>query len=107
MNLASQHFRSEIVYPLLMSALFATACYSSSATRQVQESAESKLKQTTVAVSQLPDVQILVDEAILRKPYAILGGTLKNVSTEKLENLSIELDRAYARAILTDGDFSC
>ena len=92
MNQVSWHFKKELIHLLLMSALFVTACQSSSATRQVQKSAESKPKQTTVTVSRLPDVQIFVDEAILRKPYAILGGTLKNLSMDKLENLFVELE---------------
>jgi hypothetical protein len=37
-------------------------------------------------------VEIFVDEAMLRKPHAILGGTLKNVGREKLENLSLEIE---------------
>ncbi|MCA1634134.1 MAG: hypothetical protein LC802_10575 [Acidobacteria bacterium] len=77
---------------LLLSALSTTACQSSSVTRRAQESAELKPDPTPPAFTPSPDVQIFVDEAMLRKPNAILGGTLKNVSTEKLEHLSIELE---------------
>lgn len=39
-----------------------------------------------------PEVHILVDEALLRKPHAIIGGTVQNVGREKLEDLSVELE---------------
>jgi hypothetical protein len=35
---------------------------------------------------------IYVDEAMLSKPYAIIGGTVENISGEKLENLSVEIE---------------
>jgi hypothetical protein len=72
-----------------LSILLLTACQRSADTRRTQEAKSDK---ASVAVSQTPDVQIFVDEALLRKPHAILGGTLKNVGTEKLENLSLEVE---------------
>lgn len=92
MNQVSGLLKNGHISLFLMSTLFVTACHFSSATRHAQESAESKPKPTSVAVTQSPEVQIFVDEAMLRKPYAILGGTLKNVGTQKLEDISIALE---------------
>lgn len=39
-----------------------------------------------------PEVHVLVDEAMLKKPHAILGGTVQNVGGARLENLSVELE---------------
>lgn len=39
-----------------------------------------------------PEAHILVDEAMLRKPHAIIGGTIENIAGERLENLSVELE---------------
>ncbi|HZT60929.1 MAG TPA: hypothetical protein VFA21_20160 [Pyrinomonadaceae bacterium] len=39
-----------------------------------------------------PDANIYVDEAMLSKPYAIIGGTVENTSGGKLENLSVEIE---------------
>jgi hypothetical protein len=85
--------KKDFTFAFLLSALFLTSCQSSTATRGAKDSAEQSAAQTAPSpVSKSPSVEILVDEAMLRKPYAILGGTLKNVGTEKLENLSLELE---------------
>jgi hypothetical protein len=78
------------LFPLMF--LFLMGCQNSTATRRAQESAEQRAAQKASSVSRSPDVEIFVNEAMLRKPYAVLGGTLKNVGTEKLENLSLELE---------------
>ena len=39
-----------------------------------------------------PEANIFVDDAMLSKPYAIIGGTVENVSGAKLENLSVEIE---------------
>ena len=39
-----------------------------------------------------PEAHVLVDEAVLKKPHAILGGTVENIGGERLENLSVELE---------------
>lgn len=56
---------------------------------QQQKGAESK---QTAQQQQAPQVQIFADEAMLRKPYAVLGGTVRNVGAEKLGGLVIELE---------------
>ena len=64
------------------SCLFLAACQRSAETRQT---AEAKSDKPSAPVAQAPDVEIFVDEAMLKKPHAVLGGTVKNVGTEKLE----------------------
>jgi hypothetical protein len=39
-----------------------------------------------------PEAHVFVDETMLTKPYAILGGTIENVGDLKLERLSVELE---------------
>ena len=49
-------------------------------------------RQQSPAAPPAPEAHILIDEAMLRKPHAILGGTVENVGGEPLENLSVELE---------------
>jgi hypothetical protein len=79
-------------FPLVLSFLLLAGCQRSAGTRQAKEAESSKGDKAAATVSQAPGVEIFVDEALLRKPHAILGGTLKNVGAEKLENLSLELE---------------
>lgn len=39
-----------------------------------------------------PIANIFVDEAMLAKPYAIIGGAVQNVGKERLEKLSVEIE---------------
>lgn len=39
-----------------------------------------------------PLANIFVDEAMLARPYAIIGGAVQNVGHEKLEKLSVEIE---------------
>lgn len=47
---------------------------------------------TPAPAAPAPEAHVFVDEAMLRKPHAILGGTVENVGGERLENLSVELE---------------
>ncbi len=55
-----------------------------------QKGAESR--QAAQPQQQAPQAQIVADEAMLRKPYAVLGGTVRNVGAEKLGGLVIEFE---------------
>ncbi|HEU4596487.1 MAG TPA: hypothetical protein VFS10_15230 [Pyrinomonadaceae bacterium] len=92
MNQPSRANRKALSFLLILPVLVLSACQRSAETRQARETSAAKSDKASVAVSQTPDVEIFVDEAMLRKPHAVLGGTLKNVGTEKLENLSLELE---------------
>jgi hypothetical protein len=61
---------------------------SSGGTKASATPAPSKQTQTQTP----PGANIYVDEAMLSKPYAVIGGTVENVSGEKLENLSVEIE---------------
>jgi hypothetical protein len=39
-----------------------------------------------------PSAHVFVDEAMLAKPYAIIGGAVQNVGRERLEKLSVEVE---------------
>jgi hypothetical protein len=39
-----------------------------------------------------PEANLYVDEAMLARPYAIIGGTVENVGAERLEQLSVEIE---------------
>lgn len=39
-----------------------------------------------------PEANVYVDEAMLARPYAIIGGTVENVGAERLEKLSVEIE---------------
>lgn len=43
-------------------------------------------------VRQHPKVLVMVDEALMQGGKTILGGTVKNTSTEKIDGLSVELE---------------
>jgi hypothetical protein len=39
-----------------------------------------------------PEANIFVDEALLAKPYAIIGGAVENIGAQRLEDLSVEIE---------------
>lgn len=39
-----------------------------------------------------PEANVFVDEALLAKPYAIIGGSVQNVGKGRLEKLSVEIE---------------
>ena len=89
MNQPSCSIRKALTVPFILSCLFLAACQRSADTREM---AEKKSDKPSAPVAQAPDVEIFVDEAMLRKPHAVLGGTVKNVGAERLENLSLEIE---------------
>ena len=89
MNQRSGLFKKALTCQIILSCLFLNACQRS-AEKPLTGSAKSE--KATAAVALAPDVEIFVDEAMLRKPHAVLGGTVKNVGKEKLENLSLEIE---------------
>jgi len=81
---------------LLLTAVAAfPACRDAGTTRQSQQSRQQKGAESQQAAQPqqgAPQVQIFADEAMLRKPYAVLGGTVRNVGAERLGGLVIELE---------------
>src|ERR1051326_1208628 len=56
------------------------------------DSQKQKAAQATPTPKPEPQAHVFVDEAMLAKPYAIIGGSVQNVGKEKLENLSVEIE---------------
>jgi hypothetical protein len=56
------------------------------------ETPRSERQKSRPAAPPAPEAHILVDEAMLRRPHAILGGTVENIGGAPLENLSVELE---------------
>ena len=46
----------------------------------------------TPQVAPSPEANIYVDEAMLAKPYAIIGGAVENIGSQRLEKLSVEIE---------------
>ncbi len=60
--------------------------------RHAQTAAALAPPATSVAQREPPKALIMVDEALLKGGNSILGGTVRNTSSEKLEGLSVELE---------------
>jgi hypothetical protein len=56
------------------------------------DASQQKAAQATPTPRQEPRAHVFVDEAMLAKPYAIIGGAVQNVGKEKLEKLSVEVE---------------
>ena len=81
--------RLPTILPLLALLIF-SGCQKPTPSTDAQASAHGPL-QKTAKVSAPAEADIFVDEARLAKPYAIIGGTVKNVGPQKLERLSVEI----------------
>jgi hypothetical protein len=78
-----------VVLAVLAASLFAAAgCQKKAA----QESAGQPFRPSAAQAAPSPEAHILVDEAQMRKPHAILGGTVENVGGERLEDLAVVLE---------------
>ncbi|HEX8685135.1 MAG TPA: FxLYD domain-containing protein [Pyrinomonadaceae bacterium] len=76
----------------LLAALALAGCGKKSATAPAVDAAAGRGVQTAPAPAPTPEANILVDEAMLARPYAIIGGTVENVGAERLEKLSVEIE---------------
>ena len=71
--------------------LFAFAgCQKASEASKSAEASRAKTAQTRPAPT--PEANIFVDEAMLAKPYAIIGGAVENIGAQRLERLSVEIE---------------
>jgi hypothetical protein len=60
--------------------------------QKAPDTSQQKAAQATPTPKPEPQAHIFVDEAMLAKPYAIIGGTIQNVGNERLEKLSVEIE---------------
>jgi hypothetical protein len=75
--------------PLLVLLIF-SGCQNRTPPPADQVSAAGSVK--TTKVSAPAEAEIFVDEAMLAKPYALIGGTVKNIGPRRLEKLSVEIE---------------
>ena len=77
---------------LFLPALFLfSGCQTHAPSNAVHASGTPASKAETITLP-TPGANIYVDEAMLSKPYAIIGGTVENISGRRLENLSVEIE---------------
>jgi hypothetical protein len=72
--------------PTLISFLILTGCQKS------PDAPQQKVARATPTPKPEPQAHVFVDEAMLARPYAIIGGAVQNVGKEKLEKLSVEIE---------------
>lgn len=78
--------RKSVLTLILITFLILLGC------QKAPDSSLQKSTQTTPTPKSEPDAHVFVDEAMLAKPYAIIGGAVQNVGKEKLEQLSVEIE---------------
>lgn len=67
-------------------------CRKASDVSKSAEASGAKTAQTRTANASTPEANIFVDEAMLARPYAIIGGVVENVGAQRLEKLSVEIE---------------
>src|SRR5437762_1006846 len=82
--------RLSLILSLLAPLIF-SGCQKRTPSADAQASASGPAVKTS-KVSATPEADVYVDEAKLAKPYAIIGGTVRNIGPLKLENLSVEIE---------------
>jgi hypothetical protein len=60
--------------------------------QETPDAARQPAAQATPTPKVEPQANVYVDEAMLSKPYAIIGGSVQNVGKERLEKLSVEIE---------------
>ena len=65
-------------------------CQKASQASKSTEASGTKTAQTRTAPT--PEANIYVDEAMLAKPYAVIGGAVENIGSQRLEKLSVEIE---------------
>ena len=78
--------RKPVITLTLLPFLILSGCQKS------PEASQQKAVRATPTPKPEPQAHIFVDEAMLAKPYAIIGGAVQNVGKEKLEELWVEVE---------------
>jgi hypothetical protein len=77
--------------PLLAILLF-SCCQKKAEPTHASGPPTAAVSQSPSSAQAAPEANIYVDEAMLAKPYAIIGGTVENVGSERLDKLSVEIE---------------
>jgi len=88
LNYWSSSVIAVLIFLLFSVSVLFTGCGSSSSLKP----ARPDTNKGTVKSSAPTEALVYVDEAMLRKPYAIIGGTVENTSASKLEEVFVELE---------------
>jgi hypothetical protein len=80
-----------ITLPFLAVLLF-SGCQQKKAAPARETKTATASQTPSPATQPAPEANVYVDEAMLAKPYAIIGGTVENVGAERLEKLSVEIE---------------
>lgn len=84
-NLAVGKLRPALTLTLLP-LLFLAGC------QKGPDAARQKAAQPTPTPKPEPQAHVFVDEPLLAKPYAIIGGAVQNIGKQRLEKLSVEVE---------------
>lgn len=88
-----KHTRKLVAALPLIALLLLPGCQSKpSAPPAADGAARAKASQTPETAVAEPEANVFVDEAMLAKPFAVIGGTVQNVGAQKLEKLSVEIE---------------
>ncbi|MCA1593715.1 MAG: hypothetical protein LC754_13910 [Acidobacteria bacterium] len=87
-----KRFACSYVLCFALTLLFVSCQSSTPSGQSKQKSNANEQSQASSKSAESPDVQVYVDDAMLKKPYAIIGGTVQNVGAQKLENLTAEIE---------------
>jgi hypothetical protein len=60
--------------------------------QKAPDAKQQKTAQATPTPKPEAQAHVFVDEAMLAKPYAVIGGAVQNVGNERLEKLSVEIE---------------
>lgn len=67
-------------------------CQRSASAPPAGDASEPKTAQNRPANVVTPEANVFVDEPMLAKPYAIIGGAVENIGSQRLEKLSVEIE---------------
>src|SRR5215217_8743056 len=60
--------------------------------QKAPDASQQKAAKPTPTPKPEPQAHVFVDEAMMARPYAIIGGAVQNVGKERLEKLSVEIE---------------
>jgi hypothetical protein len=60
--------------------------------QKAPDAAQHQAAQATPTPKPEPQAHVFVDEAMLARPYAVIGGAVQNVGKERLEKLSVAIE---------------
>lgn len=69
-----------------------SGCRKASVSPTAADASASKTAQTRPAAAPTPEANVYVNEAMLAKPYAVIGGAVENIGEQRLEKLTVEIE---------------